>query len=47
MTATEVVKEVIWLKNLLTDLGVIKKNIEVFCDNQSTIFPEKNQNIDA
>ena len=39
---TEAVKEVIWLRGLLSDLRVIQKNIEVFCDNQSAIFLAKN-----
>ena len=33
MTATEAIKEAIWLKDLLGDLGVIQKNIAVFYDN--------------
>ncbi|KAH9768967.1 Integrase catalytic domain-containing protein [Citrus sinensis] len=33
MAATEAVKEAIWLKGLLGDLGVIHENITVFCDN--------------
>ncbi|KAH9699499.1 hypothetical protein KPL71_024377 [Citrus sinensis] len=33
MAATEAVKEAIWLKGLLGDLGVIQENITVFCDN--------------
>ncbi|KAH9794569.1 Integrase catalytic domain-containing protein [Citrus sinensis] len=43
MAATEAVKEAIWLKGLLGDLGVIQENIAVFCDNQSAIFLVKNQ----
>ncbi|KAH9793742.1 Integrase catalytic domain-containing protein [Citrus sinensis] len=43
MAATEAVKEAIWLKSLLSDLGVIQENIAVFCDNQSAIFLAKNQ----
>ncbi|KAH9679278.1 hypothetical protein KPL71_026064 [Citrus sinensis] len=43
MAATEAVKEAIWLKGLLGDLGVIQENITVFCDNQSAIFLAKNQ----
>ena len=42
MAATEAVKEAIWLKGLLSDLGVIQENIAVFCDNQSAIFLAKN-----
>ncbi|KAK9211123.1 hypothetical protein WN943_000497 [Citrus x changshan-huyou] len=47
MAATEAVKEVIWLKGLLGDLGVIQENITVFCDNQSAIFLGKNQTYHA
>ncbi|KAH9753759.1 hypothetical protein KPL71_015193 [Citrus sinensis] len=43
MAATEAVKEAIWLKGLLGDLGVIQENIAVFYDNQSVIFLAKNQ----
>ena len=41
MAATEAVKEVIWLKGLFDDLGVIQENIKVFCDNQNEIFLAK------
>ena len=44
---TEVIKKVIWLKDLFGDLKVIQKNIEVFCDNQSAIFFVKNQTYHA
>ncbi|KAH9650169.1 hypothetical protein KPL70_026264 [Citrus sinensis] len=47
MAATEAVKEDIWLKGLLGDLGVIQENIAVFCDNQSAIFLAKNQTYHA
>ncbi|KAH9733955.1 Integrase catalytic domain-containing protein [Citrus sinensis] len=47
MAATEAVKEVIWLKGLLGDLGVIQENIAVFCDNQSAIFLANNQTYHA
>ncbi|KAH9717217.1 hypothetical protein KPL71_021741 [Citrus sinensis] len=43
MAAIKAVKETIWLKGLLGDLGVIQENIVVFCDNQSAIFLTKNQ----
>ncbi|XP_052293978.1 secreted RxLR effector protein 161-like [Citrus sinensis] len=45
MTATEAVKEAIWLRGLLGDFGKIQKNIEVFCDNQSTIFFPKKSDV--
>ncbi|KAH9667138.1 Receptor-like protein 14 [Citrus sinensis] len=47
MATTEVVKEAIWLKGLLGDLGVIQENITVFCNNQSVIFLAKNQTYHA
>ncbi|KAH9670185.1 BED-type domain-containing protein [Citrus sinensis] len=47
MTATEAVKEAIWLKGLLGDLGVIQQNIAVFYDNQNAIFLTKNQTYHA
>ncbi|KAH9793297.1 hypothetical protein KPL71_004477 [Citrus sinensis] len=47
MAATEAVKEVIWLKGLLGDLGVIQEKIAVFCDNQSVIFLANNQTYHA
>ena len=47
MAATEVVKEAIWVKDLLGDLGVTQENIAVFCDNQSAIFLAKNQTYHA
>ena len=42
MAVTEAIKEAIWLKGLLSDLGMIQENIEVFYDNQSAIFLAKN-----
>ena len=30
------------MKDLLSDLGMIQENIEVFCDNQNAIFLTKN-----
>ncbi|KAH9699706.1 hypothetical protein KPL71_024470 [Citrus sinensis] len=47
MATTKAVKEAIWLKDLLGDLGVIQENIVVFCDNQSAIFLAKNQTYHA
>ncbi|KAH9752632.1 hypothetical protein KPL71_014771 [Citrus sinensis] len=47
MAVTEAVKEALWLKGLLGDLGVIQENIAVFCDNQSAIFLAKNQTYHA
>ncbi|KAH9753660.1 hypothetical protein KPL71_015154 [Citrus sinensis] len=47
MAATEAVKEAIWLKGLLGDLGVIQENIAVFYDNQSATFLANNQTYHA
>ena len=42
MAVTGVVKEVIWLKGMLEDLGVGQKHIMVHCDSQSVICLAKN-----
>ncbi|KAH9669161.1 Integrase catalytic domain-containing protein [Citrus sinensis] len=47
MAVTEAVKEAIWLKGLLGDLGVIQETIAIFYDNQSAIFLAKNQTYHA
>lgn len=39
---TEAVKEALWLKGLINELGFIQENINVFCDNQSAIHLCKN-----
>ena len=43
MVVTEVVKEAIWLKGMLEDLGGGKKHIMVHCDSQSAICLARNQ----
>ena len=43
MAITEAFKEGIWLHNLVKDLGIGQKNIEIFYDNQSAICLAKNQ----
>ena len=43
MAITEAVKEAIWLHGLLKDLGVSKKQLNVYSDNQSAIHLAKNQ----
>lgn len=43
MAITEAFKEGIWLHNLVKDLGIRQKNIEIFCDSQSAICLAKNQ----
>ena len=43
MAVTEAFKEAIWLHGLVEDLGIIQKQVEVFCDSQSAICLAKNQ----
>lgn len=44
MAAAEAVKEAIWLRNLVQELGLQQEdNSVVFCDNQSAIHLVKNQ----
>ncbi|GKV50375.1 hypothetical protein SLEP1_g57082 [Rubroshorea leprosula] len=42
MAITEAVKEALWLKGLVSDLGVEQNEIMVFCDSQSAIHLTKN-----
>ena len=42
MAITEAFKEGIWLHNLVKDLGIGQKNIEIFCYSQSAICLAKN-----
>jgi len=43
MAITEAMKEAIWLHELLKDLGVGQKQLEVYSDSQSAIHLAKNQ----
>ncbi|KAL5576689.1 hypothetical protein UlMin_018388 [Ulmus minor] len=43
IAATESVKEAMWLKGLVGELGCVHDKVEVFCDNQSSIHLTKNQ----
>ncbi|KAE8716394.1 hypothetical protein F3Y22_tig00110121pilonHSYRG00025 [Hibiscus syriacus] len=43
IAVTEAIKEVIWLKGLDEELGILQKVVIVFCDNQSTIHLTRNQ----
>ncbi|KAL5555231.1 hypothetical protein UlMin_037467 [Ulmus minor] len=43
IAATEGVKEAMWLKGLVGELGCMHDKVEVFCDNQSSIHLMKNQ----
>ena len=40
--AAEAVKEAIWLKGLISELGMSQKTIDVFCDSSSVIYLSKN-----
>ena len=39
---TEAVKEALWLKGLVTELGLIQKSVSVYCDSSSVIHLSKN-----
>ncbi|KAL9436402.1 hypothetical protein AB3S75_022452 [Citrus x aurantiifolia] len=41
--AAEVLKETIWLKGMITELGAEQDSVEVYCDSQSAIHLSKNQ----
>ena len=43
MAVTEVIKEAIWLQDLLENLGLVQEHINVYCDSQSVIHLENNQ----
>lgn len=43
MAATESVKEAIWLRGMVSDLGLQQDDLTVFCDSQSAIHLTKNQ----
>ena len=43
MAVTEAFKEAIWLQGLIKDLGIVQKNVNIFCDSQSAICLAKNQ----
>ncbi|KAH9745502.1 hypothetical protein KPL70_004095 [Citrus sinensis] len=40
--ATKAVKEALWLKGLILELGVSQKTVDVFCDSSSAIYLSKN-----
>lgn len=44
MTLTEAMTEAIWLRGLVSDLGLHKNLFVVYCGNQSAIHLTKNQN---
>jgi hypothetical protein len=43
MAAAEAVKEAIWLRGLVSDLGLQQDEAVIFCDCQSAINLTKNQ----
>ena len=43
IAATEAVKEALWLRGLIGDLGMVQDNVDVHCDSQSAIHLAKNQ----
>ncbi|XP_073121589.1 uncharacterized protein [Henckelia pumila] len=43
IAVTEGIKEALWLKGMITELGLKKEMVEVHCDNQSTIHLSKHQ----
>ena len=43
IAAMEGVKETMWLKVLVGELGCVHDKVDIFCENQSTIYLTKNQ----
>ncbi|KZV44851.1 Aspartyl-tRNA synthetase [Dorcoceras hygrometricum] len=43
IAATEAVKEAIWMKGFMRDLGCEQKTLTVFCDSQSAVHLTKHQ----
>ena len=42
MAVTEAAEEAIWLQDLFEVLGIVQKQVNVYCDNQSAIHLAKN-----
>ena len=42
ITTTKGVKEAMWLKGLVGELEYVHDKVEVFCNNQSSIYLAKN-----
>ena len=42
MVLTEAVKEVIWLRDLVSEFGLVQGTTSVFCDSQNAIDLSKN-----
>ena len=43
IAVTEAVKEAMWLKGMLLELGIKQESLVVYCDNQSAVHLSKNQ----
>ena len=43
IAVTEAVKEAIWMRGLLEELGVTQSKVVVYCDNQSAVHMPKHQ----
>ena len=43
MAVTEAVKEAIWLRGLLEELGISQRSVTIHCDSMSAIYLAKNQ----
>ncbi|KAH9685060.1 hypothetical protein KPL70_013801 [Citrus sinensis] len=41
-TASEAVKEALWLKGLISELGIPQKVVDIHCDNSSAIYLSRN-----
>lgn len=40
--AIEAIKEALWLKGLIVELGIKQETVEVYCDSSSAIYLSKN-----
>jgi hypothetical protein len=43
MAAAEAVKEALWLRGLVRELGIQQGGVQLYCDSQSAIYLTKNQ----
>ena len=42
LAATEAVKEIIWMKEFISELGIRQEEFRLYCNNQSAIHLAKN-----
>ena len=42
MAGTHASKEVVWLQRLCSGIVFVQKDVRLYCDSQSAIFPAKN-----